>query len=133
MRGGEDAGYCSQMPGRGIAQGSLVQRELSAKLTDGLLYRSIDIRTNSTEISAYFVVGNTDDSHTILLQKSGAVCIFFDVSILIVLRTVRLNDEFCFGCMTIPPSRLTPRHLPLHKGGFGAAQNRRSHRTAKGV
>ena len=52
LRGGEDAGYCSQMPGRGIAQGSLVQRELSAKLTEGLLYRSINMRTNPTEISS---------------------------------------------------------------------------------
>ena len=110
-----------------------MQRELSAKLTEGLLYRSIDMRTNPTEISADFVVGNTDDYQTILFQKSGAVCILFDVSILIVLRTIQLNDEFCFGCKAIPPSRLTPCHLPLHKGGFGAAQNRRSHRTAKGV
>ncbi len=39
----------------------------------------------------------------------------------------------CVKGMTIPPSRLTPCHLPLHKGGFGAAQNRRSYRTPKGV
>ena len=25
-----------------------------------------------------------------------------------------------YRCLTIPPSRLTPCHLPLHKGGFGA-------------
>nr|DAV07881.1 MAG TPA: hypothetical protein [Caudoviricetes sp.] len=35
--------------------------------------------------------------------------------------------------MTIPPSRLTPCHLPLHKGGFGAAQNCRPYSTPKGV
>ena len=66
-----------------------------------MLYRSIDILTNSTEISADIVVGNTDDSQTISLQKSGAVCIFFDVSILIVLRTIQLNDEFCFCAIKI--------------------------------
>ena len=94
---------------RGSAQGSLVQRELSAKLTEGLLYRSIDILTNSTEISADFVVGDTNDSQTIPFQKSGAVCIFFDVSILIVLRTVQLNDKFCF--CTIKISKIFSKYL----------------------
>ena len=94
---------------RGSAQGSLVQRELSAKLTEGLLYRSIDIRTNSTEISADFVVGDTNDSQSISLQKSGAVCIFFDVSILIVLRAIQFNDEFCFCAIEI--SNIFSQHL----------------------
>ena len=84
-------------------------RELSAKLTEGLLYRSIDILTNSTEISADIVVGNTDDSQTISLQKSGAVCIFFDVSILIVLRTVQLNDKLCFCAIEV--SDIFSQHL----------------------
>ena len=74
-----------------------------------MLYRSIDILTNSTEISADFVVRDTNDSQTIPLQKSGAVCIFFDVSILIVLRTVQLNDKFCFCAIEI--SDIFSQHL----------------------
>lgn len=82
---------------------------LSAKLTEGLLYCSIDILTNSTEISADFVVWDTNDSQTVRLQKSGAVCIFFNISILIVLRTVQFNDEFCFRAIEI--SDIFSQHL----------------------
>ena len=71
--------------------------------------RSVNILTDSTEISAGFVVGNTNDSQTIPLRKNGAACIFFDVYILIVLKTVRLNDEFCF--CTIEVSDIFSRHL----------------------
>ena len=85
--------------------GSLVQRELSAKLTEGLLYRSIDILTHATEVSVDFVVGDTNDAQTIPLQKSGTVCILFNISILIVLRTIQLNDKFCF--CTIKSQRYT--------------------------
>ena len=38
-----------------------MERELSAKLTEGLPYRSVDIRTNSTKISVDFAVGDTSD------------------------------------------------------------------------
>ena len=38
-----------------------MERELSAKLTEGLPYRSVDIRTNSTKISVDLAVGNTPD------------------------------------------------------------------------
>lgn len=96
-------------PKRGASCACDLGRRLSAKLTEGLLYRSIDILTNSTEISANFVVGDTNDSQTILLQKSGAVCIFFDISSLIVLRTVQLNDKFCF--CTIKISNIFSQHL----------------------
>ena len=81
--------------------GSLVQRELSAKLTEGLLYRSIDILTHATEVSVDFVVGDTNDFQTISLQKSVTVCIFFNISILKVLRTIQLNDNFCFCTIKI--------------------------------
>ena len=50
-----------------IRKGSLVQRELSAKLTEGLFYRSIAVCTNAVEISADFVVGNTDNGKSIFL------------------------------------------------------------------
>ena len=81
--------------------GSLVQRDLSAMLTEGLLYRSIDILTHAKEVSVDFVVGDMNDSQTIPLQKSGTVCILFNISILIVLRTIQLNDKFCFCTIEI--------------------------------
>ncbi len=81
---------------RGSAQGSLVERELSAKLTEGLLYCSIDIRTNSTEISADFVVGDTKDSQPIPLQKSG-------VAGIILLVVLWLHDNPSVTAYAVPP------------------------------
>ena len=62
---------------RGSAQGSLVQRELSAKLTEGLFYRSINILANATEILADFIIGNANNGKTITFQKSRSFCILF--------------------------------------------------------
>ena len=42
-------------------------------------------------------------------QKNGAVCIFFDVSVLIVLRCVQRNDKFCSCAVEI--SDIFSRHL----------------------
>ena len=55
------------MGSRGSAPGSLVQRELSAKLTEGLLDNLIDMLTDAAEISIDFVVGNPNDFQTIPL------------------------------------------------------------------
>ena len=100
--------------------GSLVQRELSAKLTEGLLYRCIDILTHATEVSVDFVVGDTNDAQTIPLQKSGTVCILFNISILIVLRTIQLNDKFCF--CTIKISDILSKYLLSGKADRIGAQ-----------
>jgi len=78
-----------------------VQRELSAKLTEGLFYRSIDIFTNALEISADFVVGDTNNSKAITNQKSGTVCIFFNVPIFVVMRTIQLNYQLGFCAVKV--------------------------------
>ena len=66
-----------------------------------MLYRSVDILTNSTEIYAAFVVGNTDDSQNISLQKSGAFCVLLQFIRFIVLRTIQLDDDFCFCAVKV--------------------------------
>ena len=57
-------------------KGSLVQRELSAKLTEGLFYRSINTLANSTEVSGDFVVRNTNHPKSVSFHKSSTVYAF---------------------------------------------------------
>ena len=90
-------------------KGSLVQRELSAKLTEGLFYRSINACTNAAEIPADFVVGNTKNGKAIIFQKSGAVCIFFHIPLLIMLRAIQLNYQL--GFCTVKVRYIFPQHF----------------------
>lgn len=64
-------------------------------LTKGLLYRSIDIRTNTTEISADFIIGNANYPQTIPLEKRCPLCILLSIAIFIVLRTIQFDHKFC--------------------------------------
>ena len=165
----------------GSTQGSLVQRELSAKLTEGLFYRSIDMLTHASKVPADFIVRNTNDCQSITSQKSSAFCIFLYITVLAVLRTIQFYYQLGFRtvkiCNVFPQHLLSgkanrigtqkvipkmafflchflstlfcqwnqpliilrlhynlsvtasPCHLPLHKGGFGALQNRTPHDT----
>ncbi len=83
--------------------------KLSAKLTEGLLYLSIDKLTNSGKISFHLIVGNTNDFQTISFQKSSAFCIFQGTFILIVLRSIQFNHEFCFCAIEI--NNIFPQYL----------------------
>lgn len=75
-------------------EGSLVQRELSAKLTEGLFYRNIDILADPTEISADFVIGNTNYLYVVFFNKCSPFSIFLRIAVRIMLRTVQFNYKF---------------------------------------
>ena len=51
----------SQKTGDSAGKGSLVQRELSAKLTEGLFDCGIDVLTDPAKILIDFVVGNANN------------------------------------------------------------------------
>ena len=90
-------------------QGSLVQRELSAKLTEGLLHRSIDILAHAPKVSADFVVRDTNNPQSIALQISRACGILFHILFFIVLRTIQLDHQFRFR--TVEVCNIIPQHL----------------------
>ena len=90
-----------------------MQRELSAKLTEGLFYRRINILANSTEVSVDFVIRNTNNGKAITFQKSSSVCVFLNFIRLIVLRSVQFNDELCF--CTVEISYIFSKHLLSRK------------------
>ena len=98
--------FCNVLP---FWKGSLVQRELSAKLTEGLFYGGINILAHSTEVSADFIVGNTNHGKTVAFQKSGTVCISLQRICLIVLGNVQFKDELCF--CTVKIGDIFSKHL----------------------
>ena len=55
----------------------VARRQLSARLTEGLSYRNIDILTNSTKVPADFIVRNSDNRQTVAFQKICTLHIFF--------------------------------------------------------
>ncbi len=92
-------------------QGSLVQRELSAKLTEGLLHCSIDICTNALEILIDFVICNTNYTNTIRFEKSCSLRIFFRVLFFKMLRSIQFNDNLSL-CTVKIRNIITNHFLP---------------------
>ena len=86
---------------RGSAKGSLVQRELSAKLTEGLPDSGIDAFANSMKIAADFIIGNSNNSQTITFQKSRTLFIFFYVPVFIMLRAIQFDYQLGFRTVKI--------------------------------
>ena len=89
---------------------SLPQRELSAvRLTEGLLYQTINIHTNVPEITVDLIIGNANDFQTIALQKSGALCVLSQIAILVMLGAVQLYHKP--GSGTVKVSNVSPQYL----------------------
>ena len=78
-----------------------MQRELSAKLTEGLFDHGVDVLANAPEITADFVVWNTKNSQTVFGQKGGACFVFCQGSWLVVLRAIKFNDKLGFGAVKV--------------------------------
>ena len=57
-------------------KGSLVQRELSAKLTEGLFYRLIYVFANAVKVLAYLMIWYPYDRQAISSQKARSIRIF---------------------------------------------------------
>ena len=55
----DDSRFCEIIPLEDTPHGSLVQRELSAQLTEGLSsYHCVDVRANSFKIFVHLMIGN---------------------------------------------------------------------------
>ena len=54
-------GWCFAYFLSSTIKGSLVQRELSAKLTEGLSYHCVNISTDSSEVLLHFAIGDAND------------------------------------------------------------------------
>ena len=86
-----------------------MQRELSAKLTEGLSYRSIDVLADSTKVPADFIIGYSNHLQSISFQIVGSFSILFHVIISIVLRTIQFNHQS--GFRTIKISNVFSKHF----------------------
>ena len=96
-----------------------MQRELSAKLTEGLSHLSIDMLTDSSKVSADFIIRNSNDCQPVCFRKSGAFCVLLQFIRFIVLRTIRLDDDFCFCAVKV--GNLSSRYFLSGKtDGIGA-------------
>ena len=102
----------------GCTKGSLVQRELSAQLTEGLkpplckgrgtalaveglLHSKIYILANSGEIATHLIIGNPQDTNTVLFKVSCSFRIVFHALIFIMLRSIQFHDQLCFGTVKV--------------------------------
>ncbi len=82
-------------------KGSLVQRELSAKLTEGLFHEVIDIFANTPKILMYFRIRYSDNGQTVFFKKSGSFFVVLLPFFGIMSRAVKLYDEFCLCTVKI--------------------------------
>ena len=79
-----------------------MQRELSAvRLTEGLFDRSSNKLTDSMEISVNVIIGDANDLQAIIFQKFGSPGILLNVTILVVLRAIQFDHQFCFCTVKI--------------------------------
>ena len=78
-------------------------RELSKPqvLTEGLFYGSIYVGAYTTKVSINFVIGDSNDSQTIVFEKCCALPILFHVPQIIVLGAVQLDDKAGFMAVEI--------------------------------
>ena len=82
-------------------KGSLVQRELSAKLTEGLSYLEIDIFADTTEVAHDFVIRYANNGDIVLLQIACSLSAFLDTYRIVVLRAVQFNYEPGFRAVEV--------------------------------
>ena len=92
-------------------------------LTEGGLYRRIDISANLLEMIPDFVVRNAKHSQAVVFEKSRSFGVIFYGFCFSVLGAVQLNNEFCFG--TVEIHNEFPYHLlPQKSGQDSRAKNR---------
>ena len=89
-------------------------------LTEGLLYRRIDISANLLEMIPDFVVRNAKHSQAVVFEKSRSFGVIFYGFCFSVLGAVQLNNEFCFG--TVEIHNEFPYHLLPQKADRIAVQ-----------
>ena len=78
-----------------------MERELSAKLTEGLLNVQMDSSANTLEIAIHRIIGKPKHGQVELFQKSRSLSILSDGFVLIMLRPIQFNHQICFGTIKI--------------------------------
>ena len=66
-------------------QGSLVQRELSAKLTEGLFYSNINPFADAAKISGDFIVWNSYHGQSVIFEKGSSFIVLSYIIVFVVL------------------------------------------------
>ena len=84
-----------------LNQGSLVERELSAQLTEGLLDVPVDDCAHFLKMVIYLIVGEPQNRQMKLLQKSRSLRILLQPLFRKMLGTVQLDHEICLRTVEI--------------------------------
>ena len=78
-----------------------MERELSAKLTEGLLNEPINMLAYPLKVAVNFIVGDSQYGQVELFQKSRSLSILSDGFVLIMLRPIQFHHQICFGTIKI--------------------------------
>ena len=96
-------------------KGSLVQRELSAQLTEGLLNKAINVLAYALKIVVYFIVGDPQNRDVISLQKGISFGIMRKSCLVEMLGTIQFDHEFRLCtveiCDVFPENLLTGKRM----------------------
>ncbi len=61
----------------------------------------IDILAHTCKVLIDFVIWNSDNLYTVLVKIICSVFVFFDMLFFVVLTTVKLDNQLCFGRIKI--------------------------------
>ena len=78
-----------------------MQRELSAKLTEGLFDTTVQILAYPTKIVENFIVRYPDYRQIITLKKICPFIVIAHTGLIIMLRAVKFNHQLGFGTIKI--------------------------------
>ena len=70
-----------------------MERELSAKLTEGLLNEPINMLAYPLKVAVNFIVGDSQYGQVELFQKSRSLSILSDGFVLIMLRPIQFHHQ----------------------------------------
>ena len=79
----------------------MVKCNVSLCCVKTLLNRAVDLSANRFKLLIYFAVGEAQYLNSILLDDTASLMVVKLTLFCIVLRTVQLNDQFCFCAIKV--------------------------------
>ena len=79
----------------------MVKCNVSLCCVKTLLNRAVDLSADRFKLPIYFVVGKPQYLNSILLNDTASLMVVKLTLFCIVLRTVQLNDQFCFCAIKV--------------------------------